>query len=309
MIRAVAATILFLFATGQTVLGSPMKKRGTMESTCTKAVKPTDVLNLNQLVANEVPAGGVLCLAPGTYKANLWLDKSITVRGMGGPGDVVIDGAGARPAVQVTDDEATVVLENLTLKNGFGSKEHGANLNIFDSKMVTIRNVVFSDGIAQAGAVMVRQGEARFENCVFTHNEGRLAQALFVYNDGKARLTNCRIFANRGEGPAVAASWIASVTIEHSTIVSDNAAIRAAGTGSQAPTVEVRQSILRGSAPVEVVRGGHPTPTVVIEHCAVTAAPTGEGVSERDNLVSKLIELDNEAKALGGSALSRYGAK
>jgi hypothetical protein len=192
-----------------------------------------------------------------------------------------------------------------------GSAENGANLSIFDSKSVIVRNVAFLDGDAEPGSVLVRLvrgGEALFENCLFKGNEGKLAQALFVYQAASARLRNCKVFENHGAAPAVTASWGGRIFLESSTIISKaTAALRAVSTGSQAPTIEATKCILDGSPLLDIVRGGTPQPKVTIEHSAISTAPTGDGLTARDNIVGPL-NLDSNLLPPAGSPIAQYGA-
>jgi nitrous oxidase accessory protein NosD len=287
----------------------PAAARGAMTSPCTKHVTPADVDKLDKLIASELPDGAVLCLAPGVYKATLWIERSITIRGSGRDA-VIIDGGRSDPTIQVTRPNAEVTLESLTLRNGNGSAESGGNLNIFDSKTVSVRDVALLGGISDAGGgVLVRGGTATFEDCIMMENQGKLAQAIFVYQAAKARLRNCLIVDNRGEGPAATASWAGHIILENSTVLSKTtAALRAVGTGAQAPIIEVRESIIVGDPPLEIMRGGKPQPKVVFEHNAISSEPKGDGLTARNNIIGP-VNLDAKHRPPAGSKAENFGAR
>jgi len=84
----------------------------------------------------------------------------------------------------------------------------GGNLQIFAARTVEARDVIFEGGRAEAGgAVLVRDGTVTLERCRIRGNQGKLAQAVWVYHQAQAALRDCVIVGNLGDGPAVAAPW------------------------------------------------------------------------------------------------------
>lgn len=281
--------------------------RGAMTSQCTRRITPADVHNLDSLLKN-LPDEAVLCLGAGVYHFNFWIERSITIRGTGRQ-DVIIDGGGTNPTVQIVKDTAAVTIESLTLRHGAGSAESGSNLQIFDSRIVVVHDVAILDGTSGPGGVLVGGGMAQFEKCLISGNEGTLAQAVFVFQDAEARFTDCVIAGNKGVGPTVTASWAGHIILKNSTIVGKaTPALRAVGTGSQAPSIEAADCIISSEVPVEIKRGGAPEPKVLLKHNAISVAPTTNGVSALDNIVGPF-SLDAQFRPAPGSPIANYGAR
>ena len=59
-------------------------------------------------------AGAVICLRAGRYEGALVVGRSVTLRGLGAPGEAVLDAAKGGPVVAVRDDDLEVRLEGLT---------------------------------------------------------------------------------------------------------------------------------------------------------------------------------------------------
>lgn len=297
-----SALALVLNPPPRDVLAQPL--RGIMNAACTLNVTPAD--DLHRLV-KELPEGAVLCLAPGVYPVRLWIEKSITIRGAG-PDHVIIDAEKERPAISIENNgDAVVTIEALTLRNGRGSASQGGGLNVGRSRTVTVRNVRFEGGNGEpGGAAKIAEGHAVFNHCVMTGNKGKLATALFVYNAASAELHQCLIADNVGRAPAVTASWQGKITLDRCTILqADGAALRAVGTGVQAPTIVAQGCILSGP-PVEILRGGFPQPKVILEHNLLAAKPAGDGLVEKDNVIDAPA-LDADHRPLAGSASEGFG--
>jgi hypothetical protein len=88
--------------------------------TCTRTLGPADAAQLRDVIA-ALPDGATLCLEPGHYPARLVFKRSLSMRGLGAPGEVVLDG-GAVPGVVIVDQDGLhVALARLTITGGSGS--------------------------------------------------------------------------------------------------------------------------------------------------------------------------------------------
>jgi len=145
----------------------------------------------------QVPPGGVIELAPGTYPAPTGgfeirnPRRSFTLRGPSpGSGEAVLTGEGVRPVVEYT----------------------GASNDPDDS--IVFEDLVFADGLstvdAIAGGVTVRWAVATFVRCTFRDNVAAMpvtgGGGTAVYNDSTAHFIDCRWESNRAdnEGGAIA---------------------------------------------------------------------------------------------------------
>lgn len=258
----------------------------------TVSVGPTDASNLDSVVMS-MKDGDTLLLAPGVYSANLRLERSITIRGATSPGGdpaecVVLDGGQRGPCIQVANAGCTVAIEGVTLRNGRGKGGEGGCLSIYAAKEVLLRQVDFLGGHAEAGgALFVRSGECQAEHCRFLKNYGELAQAVWVYQDAKVTLRHCLIIHNVGPAPAVTASWAGQLQLHHCTILtSGTAALRAVGTGAQAPQISALHCLLSEPS-LEVLRGGLPQPTIRLRDTVWSATfPIPGVIDEGGNLVA-----------------------
>ena len=215
---------------------------------CDKTIGPQDAPRLKSILS-ELPDGGVLCLAAGTYPANLWIERSLTIRGTGG--GVVIDGAHKKSTVAVAGEHIHVTLEGITLRNGDGTQGgRGGNLWLGADANVTLREVTLENGTSSengGGAFLAHEGTLLLERCRLVGNSGKRAHAAIV--DGGARVTLRDCFAaDNGDDrpqrrPAILVGEAAHLDIEHTTIVQAGApAIGVAGTMGNAPVVRVADS-------------------------------------------------------------------
>src|SRR6476661_1593933 len=129
MSRQALSTLVVLLVTACAHGAPPKMPTGGPKmpsAACDKTIGPQDAPRLKSILS-ELPDGGVLCLAAGTYSANLWIERSVTIRGTGN--GVVIEGAHKKSTVAVAGEHIQVTLEGITLRNGDGTAGgHGGNL-------------------------------------------------------------------------------------------------------------------------------------------------------------------------------------
>jgi hypothetical protein len=257
---------------------------------CDKTIGPQDAPRLKTILS-ELPDGGVLCLTAGTYPANLWIERSVTIRGTG---SVVLDGAYKKSTVAVAGEHIDVTLEGLTLRNGDGTAGgHGGNLWLGADANVTLRDVTLENGTSSengGGAFLAHEGTLLLERCRLVKNSGKRAHAGIVDGGASVTLRDC-LAADNGDDrpqrrPAILVGEAAHLDVEHTTIVQAGApAIAVAGTLGNAPVVRVAGSIL-GDAAIDLSAPG-PTARVEVSDCALGAALPG-GVLGSRNVVGPL---------------------
>jgi hypothetical protein len=257
---------------------------------CDKTIRPEDAAQMKAILA-ELPDGAVLCLSAGTYRANLWINRSITVRGIG---RVVVDGGRQRPTVSIGADHLSVTLEGLTLQNGDGTAGgRGGNLWMGADSNVLLRDVTLERGTADAyggGGFLAHEGTLVLEGCRIVHNSGRQAHGVIIDGAANVTLRDCVVADNDdGSGrpkPAIQVSEAARLQLERTTVLQTGAAaIRVEGTLGNAPRVHIDGCIL-GDTPVAIATAGPPA-RVEISNSAL-AAPLPAGVGGSGNVVGPL---------------------
>jgi len=129
-----------------------------------------------------------------------------------GPGRTFIDcqGSPGTPRRAFTFDQvddSAVVVEGLTIRNGYGplisnASSGGAVACVGASP--TFRRCVFTDNEARVGGVVYcAQGSPHFINCAFAANTGRYGSAVFAYDDAHVTLENCVIAFNQTAAPVL----------------------------------------------------------------------------------------------------------
>ncbi len=138
-----------------------------------------------QAAVDAVDVGETILLADGIYKGSgnrgVTINKSLTIRGVGGPERCIIDCERVTRAftVQMDDPNAQIVFEGLTLKNG--------------------GNVTDGGGILFSG-----QGTVRLTNCVIANNslsKGYLSRGggICCLGQWDVSMNRCRVEGNHGD--------------------------------------------------------------------------------------------------------------
>ena len=179
---------------------------------------------------DEIQDGGTLELPAGTYKANLSLDKNVTIKGEDGqeveiyaanPETITIPGqvanVGAAPAVAVTGN-VTVNMENVTISTNQTTGNLFDGITVMNGATLNLTNVTF-DGIMQAqGLTGVQTGRCitvyggatlNADGCTFKNYNKNAVDVV----DGIAHLSNCTVIGsgiNKTANPEQAAAGLAA---------------------------------------------------------------------------------------------------
>jgi hypothetical protein len=274
--------------------GAPPKKPNggsTMSSAaCNKTIGPKDAPWLKSILS-ELPDGGVLCLTAGTYQANLWIERSVTIRGTG---NVVIDGAHKKSTLAVAGEHIDVTIEGVTLRNGDGTAGgRGGNLWLGADAKVTLRDVVLENGTSSengGGGFLAHEGTLLLERCRIVKNSGKRANAAIVDGGAKVTMRDCLVADNGDDTPrkrpAILVGEAAHVDIDHTTIVQTGAsAVAVAGTLGTAPGLRITHSIL-GDTSIESSTPGPSAQIAVADSALASALPPG--VNGSQNVVGPL---------------------
>lgn len=217
-------------------------------SDCTETLQPST--SLADAIARAAD-GAVLCLQPGTYQVQQVVRRSITLRGLGAPGAVVLDAAGRGSALSLDRAAAHVVLEHLTITNG-GSALGGALKT--QAGDVVLRDVVLrgnhADGEGPGAALAAETGAVLLERCQLTGNRGR--GVLYVGGNAKVTLRQTAIAGNRVIPPKSALVLVrewGQLALDHATVAANTGDLVFAvwPVAGSKPSVQVADSILDGA--------------------------------------------------------------
>lgn len=216
-------------------------------STCTQTITPADAARFQEILG-ALPEGAVLCLGAGVYRANLFLERSVTLRGLG---QVIVDGHGHSTTIKIKGDAKRVVLERLTLSRGFGGALGNAgNLEVLGDSEVTVREVELTGGASESyggGGFIADGGRVLFDRCRLSKNSGKQAAAGVVKGSARVTLRDSVIVDNQ-PGPQAAAllvTEIGELVLDHCTVLQPGGpAIQIDGRATQAPRVSFEGSIV-----------------------------------------------------------------
>ena len=143
-----------------------------------------------------VPEGEPILVAPGTYNADIVIDRDVSIRRCGDGGEVILRNAGKDARALTIRPEVAVTLEQITVSRipafAFGGGIHNEGALTLDH--CTFRgNASDPDSDFLVGSAVENRGEAAITACTISEN-GRSA----VSNRGSARLTNTEIRDNEG---------------------------------------------------------------------------------------------------------------
>lgn len=219
---------------------------------CTRTVTPAEADRLAAIV-DELPEGATLCLGAGRYEARLMIARPIRLRGTGTtPADVILDGSGGGPVLQLWADGGEIAITNLTITGGSAQPSANAGgIYAHGTAHVLVENVVLRGNgcdLAGAQALLTDAAPVVLARCRVEGNTGERATALHADQIGAITLRDSLVAGNDGRR-AVMARGASHVTIERSTVVvtgRDATAIDLGGNATQAPEVTITDSILVG---------------------------------------------------------------
>ena len=245
--RGPLVTIMCAVTLGQAALVRPALASSDQEAKmteCTKTVRPGQDLGA---VLSTAPDGAVVCLAPGRYAGGLRVERSVTLRGEGEPGEVVIDADDAARVLTVVAKGAKVLVESVTLTGG--SADAGGAVTTETFAELVLRRCVLRGNRSRdfgGGAVYASRGHIVLERCRLVDNTARQGIAVLASQVARIEVRDSLVISTDPKGAALAAGDGAELTIERSTIVCAGPALSAAGTTSRAPKVAITDSIVSG---------------------------------------------------------------
>ena len=227
-----------------TVVAAP--EQGGNMNECGKVVgAPADL----RAELADFPDGGVLCLRPGRYSGGLFLERSVTLRGLAD--GVILDNDG-RGTVLVIPHRIRVVIERMTLTGGHaGSSFGGAGILVDGFAEVMLRDCVIQKNRAGVGGgVFVASGLLTIQRCRLLGNQAARGSAIMAVDVARVMVLDSLIVGGVEDGhDLVRVGDGAQVSIEGSTLVLGGAAgtvLAVAGTTTSVPEVRIRDSILSG---------------------------------------------------------------
>jgi predicted outer membrane repeat protein len=209
--------------------------------------------------------GDVLELGPGTYREQILIDKPLTLLGVAGASETILEGERRFRPLEVRD--VAITLEGLTFLHG--SSDPGGGLRTRNA-VLTVRDCVFAECRSgdRAGAVSVLTdgtASAFFENCVFRDNSslGRggaifaaagaddqtvsiaFRECRFLRNDGNAGGV---ILISAGTDQARIDADFDRCTFEENRGRDGGAIMAEVGTGQAKSVVRVRGCLFRANS-------------------------------------------------------------
>lgn len=215
--------ILFLFAASLLLLlltASPAS--GAPEGAC--YLNPT-ANAIRDALAN--PFCVQINLNPGVYKEHgLTADRDIVLRGSG-MDTTIIDGMGADQIFNFSSKDATVIISDVTIRNGKNLSDYGGA--IFAAGKLFVRSVRFVNNFANdcgaicalgpvtsiqystftgnlaadlGGAILILDGQATVDVCTFEGNSAGYGGAIYTTNSIPLDVTNSTFKNNQASGAA-----------------------------------------------------------------------------------------------------------
>lgn len=165
--------------------------------------------------------GGTVIVAPGVYRpwAEVMIDGPVTLYGLDGPWQTVIDGDGGHRCVYLDHTDAAV--EGFALRNGYTAGD-GGGVHIYRGGV--LRRCILHDNVAEAdgGGVYSRYDEV-LENCFLAGNYAGNSGGG-GYGHYGLTLINCTVSDN---GAGVQAGGIDDATIRNSIVAYNSAPLYA----------------------------------------------------------------------------------
>jgi hypothetical protein len=174
----------------------------------------------------------------------------------------------------------SATFERCRFEGNLASSQGGA-LHLRFSGTIAVRDPVFFDNVAtgSGGAIFKREGTLTVERGVLTRNMTS-ADGGAAYCEGTSTFRDCVLNRNTalGSGGGLRAASGSNLTVVQCTLFDQTA-----GSGIQATsaTLTVRNSILWGSLPQQIVTSGG---TTTVRHCDVLGGFTGTGNLDVDPL-------------------------
>lgn len=191
--------------------------------------------------SSQVVTGDTVLVYPGTYRENItFLGKAITVKGVEGPSQTIIDGSllGALSTVTFNAGETSgSVLSGFTITKGKGtrisSQNYGGGIYVTNASptledlVVTANTATFGGGIACG-----LNANPALRRVVVSSNTATQAGGGVYVNNGDPNLTQVKILGNSttGSGSDGGGMWASKADgVLENVLIADNIAVRNGG--------------------------------------------------------------------------------
>jgi parallel beta-helix repeat protein len=166
------------------------------EGTLDTVAVPQDVPTLQEAI-NQVRPGGTITVAAGTYRGQLQIYKSVTIRGAGS-GRTILQAPGTDwTVVNIATDQLNVVLEGLTVTGG----RRGVQIDTGPNGNITLKEVKVdrngAGGRTDVGILVFGQGTVTLEQVSISGNRG---QGIGVFGRPHVTVRNTTIAQNAQHG-------------------------------------------------------------------------------------------------------------
>ncbi len=219
-------------------LNTAAKKYSTgagISSTLGYYVNPTSSANKIQGAVNAAQSGDTINVAAGTYKENVKIDKSLTLKGAGSA-KTIVDGNRAGSVFHVGSDSLTadISLSGLTIKNGGARQTSSNGGGIYNNRAVLkVANCVISGNIAtngRGGGIFNNYGTLTVQSSTISGNTATTGSVSDsghgggICNYGTLTIQSSKISGNTANYGGGISNDYGSVTATASTISGNTAA-------------------------------------------------------------------------------------
>ena len=156
---------------------------------------------INAVVGGSQPNGTVIEVLSGTYNEALLVNatpRSLTIRGLSGPGATVVNATGSGvPALRILNATGAVRVEGLSFRGGTGVPGTAGGFSIADASP-SFFNVVFEQNSGfDAGGGVLSRSNATFSDCFIRNNTAqRFGGGVVITTGSRPIFSNCQIRDN-----------------------------------------------------------------------------------------------------------------
>ncbi len=179
-----------------------------------------------QAAIDDADNGDTILLASGTCTENITIDnKDVTIMSSAGSGSTFINGNAAGRTFTITNG-SDIVLNGVTVQNGYISSGYGGGIYISDSSPTIVNSLVTGNHSQYAGAIYVTGASSTVtitDTTVSSNTSSLHGPGIYLLNGGSAVISGSTISNNStpigsGGGICMGASIDASLSISDSTI-------------------------------------------------------------------------------------------
>ncbi len=254
-----------------------------------------------QGAVNAALSGDAINVATGTYRENVKVDKSLTVKGAGSA-RTIVDGnkAGSVFMVGKGNANAVVRLSGMTIKNG--KADYGAG--IYNNGKLTVASCAISENKAWYGGGIRNYGTLTVTGSTISANS--CLKTKIIYGSGGAS------WEYPGSGGGIYNSGIATIT---GSTISKNSALEDGGGIYNSGTVTITGSTLSGNSLIGSIRynsygGGiynKGTMTVTSSTISGNYATHGGGIANSGTATVKSSKISGNTVKYKGGGIANYG--